>query len=158
MRINPSNVIQAYVDGNLSQITIKGMQHRGAQQDHYKLNFKTFLQKFSDLFYLKKIMGFFNTNEKDTEDQSECDLSFSSDRSFTKNDILICASYGNIYAIHKTDGSGLWKSAFKAGGGVISLFVTDEDKIIAGAFGKTACFDLMDGSMIWTNNMPVSIL
>ncbi|KAI7884718.1 uncharacterized protein EV154DRAFT_522038 [Mucor mucedo] len=99
-------------------------------------------------------MGFFTGNEKDTEDQSDCSLSFSTERAFTKNDILICASYGNIYAIHKTDGSGLWKSPFKAGGGVISLFVTDSDKIIAGAFGKTACFDLMNGSMIWSNNMP----
>lgn len=104
------------------------------------------------------MMGLFKGDEKNKEeDKSDFDLSFSAEKAFTRNDVLICGSHGNIYAIHKTDGSRLWQTTFKAMGGIISLFVTDNDKLIAGAYGKTACLDLMTGALVWVNNMPVSV-
>jgi outer membrane protein assembly factor BamB len=77
---------------------------------------------------------------------------------FDRNDILICATHGKIYAIHKRDGSRLWRASFPTGafGGIVSLFVTDYDKLVVGANGKTACMDLMTGETEWVNKMPVS--
>jgi outer membrane protein assembly factor BamB len=84
------------------------------------------------------------------------DSVFLTDKEFSRNSILICATHGNIYAIHKKDGSRLWRAKFPAMGGIISLFVTDDDKLIAGANGKTACLNLMNGETIWMNRMAVS--
>lgn len=69
---------------------------------------------------------------------------------FTHNDILICSTQGNIYAIHKCDGSRIWKSKFPPGaiGGVVSLFITENDKLVVGANGKTSCMNLMNGQSI----------
>lgn len=76
---------------------------------------------------------------------------------FDRNDILICATHGKIYAIHKRDGTRLWRAGFPTGafGGIVSLFVTDYDKLIVGANGKTACMDLMTGQTEWVNKMAV---
>ncbi|KAK4512741.1 RNAPII degradation factor [Mucor velutinosus] len=75
---------------------------------------------------------------------------------FNRNDILICATNGKLYAIHKKDGSRLWRSKYPTGayGGIVSLFVTDTDKLLAGAQGKTACIDMMTGEALWVNKMP----
>lgn len=77
-------------------------------------------------------------------------------RKFTRRDILICASHGYVYAIHKSDGSRLWKTSFKSGSGIISLFVRDNDRLIAGACGRTACLNLLNGGIVWENKMTVS--
>ncbi|CEP16030.1 hypothetical protein [Parasitella parasitica] len=75
---------------------------------------------------------------------------------FSRNDILICATHGKLYAIHKRDGTRLWRAKYPTGayGGIVSLFVTDTDKLLAGAQGKTACVDLMTGETAWINKMP----
>lgn len=77
---------------------------------------------------------------------------------FTRKDILVCATHGKIYAIHKRTGARIWRSDFPTGGNgqVVSLFITDYDTIIAGARGRTACLQLMTGKPIWLNKMPVS--
>jgi outer membrane protein assembly factor BamB len=77
---------------------------------------------------------------------------------FNSNDILVCATHGKIYAIHKRTGARLWRADFPTGGqgGVVSLFITDDGKVIAGARGRTACLELMTGKPIWLNKMPVS--
>lgn len=77
---------------------------------------------------------------------------------FNRNDVLICATHGKLYAIHKQDGTRLWRTKFPTGayGGIVSLFVTDTDKLLAGAQGKTACVNLMNGETLWVNKMPVS--
>lgn len=103
------------------------------------------------------MMGIFKSDEKrQDEERSDFDLKFSAEKAFSRNDVLICGSHGNIYAIHKTDGSKLWQTTFKAMGGITSLFVTDDDKLIAAAYGRTASFDLMTGTLLWVNKMPVS--
>lgn len=109
-------------------------------------------------------MNFWKNEEKSekagSEDgsQHESGSVFLTDKEFSRNSILVCATHGNIYAIHKSDGSRLWRAKFPAMGGVISLFVTDDDKLIAGANGKTACLNLLTGETIWMNRMPVSII
>jgi len=77
---------------------------------------------------------------------------------FNRNDILICATAGKLYAIHKRDGTRLWRSKYPTGayGGIVSLFVTDTNKLLAGTEGKTACMDLMTGEELWMNKMSVS--
>lgn len=79
-------------------------------------------------------------------------------QNFNRNDILICATNGKLYAIHKRDGSRLWRAKYPTGayGGIVSLFVTDTDKLLAGAQGKTACINMMTGEALWVNKMPVS--
>lgn len=76
---------------------------------------------------------------------------------FNRNDILVCATHGKIYAIHKRTGARIWRTDFPTGGqgGVVSLFVTDYNTVIAGARGRTACLDLMTGNPVWVNKMPV---
>ncbi|KAG2207687.1 hypothetical protein INT47_011807 [Mucor saturninus] len=74
-------------------------------------------------------------------------------KKFTRRDILICASHGYIYAIHKADGSRLWKTSFKSGSGIISLFVRDNDRLIAGAFGRTTCLNLLNGGIVWETKL-----
>ncbi len=80
-------------------------------------------------------------------------------QTYTRNDILICATHGHIYAIRKSNGTNIWDAKFptSVSGGLISVFITDSDKLIFGGFGKTACMDLLTGNTIWVNNMPVSL-
>jgi outer membrane protein assembly factor BamB len=96
------------------------------------------------------------SDSKDSEDFSS--VKYLTDKEFTRNSILICSTHGNIYAIHKSNGKRIWSKKFPSGamGGVVSLFVTDDDKLIAGAKGKTACMNLMTGETLWINKMPAS--
>ncbi|CDH49313.1 hypothetical protein RO3G_05596 [Lichtheimia corymbifera JMRC:FSU:9682] len=73
--------------------------------------------------------------------------------SFQRNDILVCATYGKVYAVHKRNGSRLWRAQFGAAGGVVSLFITDYDRVIAAGNGKTTCLDLYTGHQLWINKM-----
>lgn len=103
-------------------------------------------------------MTSFFSKEKSKETISfDSESAVTGDLQFNRNDILICATHGNIYAIHKKDGSRLWRSGFPNGsmGSVVSLFVTDNDKLLVGSRGRTACMDLMTGKSIWLNKMPV---
>lgn len=111
-------------------------------------------------------MNFFKSSEEKAalkqkyEEEEEGDVAVKiTDKPFSRNDILVCATHGYIYAIHKSNGSVLWEAKFpsSAHGGVVSLFVTDADKLIVGARGRTACMDLLNGSTVWLNTMPVSI-
>ncbi|KAI8375093.1 quinon protein alcohol dehydrogenase-like superfamily [Choanephora cucurbitarum] len=74
---------------------------------------------------------------------------------YKRNDILICATNGKIYAVHKKDGSRIWGCSFpeRAYGNTVSVFVTDYDDVIIGAVGKIACLDLMTGEKKWLNKM-----
>ncbi|KAI9496579.1 quinon protein alcohol dehydrogenase-like superfamily [Zychaea mexicana] len=82
-------------------------------------------------------------------------VSIHSTPSFTRNDILLCATHGKIYAIHKHTGARLWRASYPTGamGGVVSIFITDQDRVIVGANGKTACMDLLTGAEKWVNKM-----
>ena len=107
-------------------------------------------------------MTIFHRDKKEKRDEDEDAGSDSGSavlaRHFNRNDILICATNGKLYAIHKRDGTRLWRSKYPSGacGGIISLFVTDTDKLLAGTEGKTACMDLMTGEELWVNKMSVS--
>ncbi|KAJ2955509.1 hypothetical protein NQZ79_g8502 [Umbelopsis isabellina] len=72
-----------------------------------------------------------------------------------RNDLLVVSSHGHIYCLHKKSGFRLWRNDFPAGrtGGLVSLFITDTDQLLASAFGKTCCLDLFTGAHRWTNNM-----
>lgn len=104
-------------------------------------------------------MPFWNSDEKaalrDEEDNVPIKVT---DKSYTRDDILVCATHGHIYAVHKTNGSNIWDTKFPTGvmGNVISIFITDSDKVIVGGLGKTVCMDLLTGQTIWINKMPVS--
>ncbi|KAI8139596.1 quinon protein alcohol dehydrogenase-like superfamily [Fennellomyces sp. T-0311] len=102
----------------------------------------------------------FSTDDSDGES-----LSITSTPTFTRNDILVCATRGKIYAIHKHTGARLWRADFPTGasagaffatgsmGGVISIFITDQDRLIVASNGKTACLDLLTGEERWVNKM-----
>ena len=85
--------------------------------------------------------------------------------SFTRNDILLCSTGGKIYAIHKHTGARLWRTEFPTGsksrfsigsaGGIVSLFITDQDRVIIAATGKAAALDLLTGEVLWVNKMKV---
>ncbi|KAI9468480.1 MAG: quinon protein alcohol dehydrogenase-like superfamily [Benjaminiella poitrasii] len=94
-------------------------------------------------------------DEVDTSDPEDASVVINQ-RSVNREDILICSTAGKIYAIHKRDGSRIWRSDFPTGAmcGIVSLFVTDTDKLIVGARGRTAAMDLMTGKELWVNKMP----
>lgn len=79
--------------------------------------------------------------------------------SFGRNEVLLCATHGKIYAIHKKDGTRCWRQDFPTGalGGIVSLFVTDNDTVIVGGNGKTASLDLFTGVSTWVNKMKVNM-
>lgn len=72
-----------------------------------------------------------------------------------RNDILVCSTHGNIYAVRKSNFSRLWKVKSPSGatGGVTSILVTENDKLIVGANGKTSRMDLFTGRTLWSNKM-----
>ncbi|KAI9496570.1 hypothetical protein BDB00DRAFT_807875 [Zychaea mexicana] len=73
------------------------------------------------------------------------------------DEILVAAINVKIYAVRKKDGARIWKAEAPTGGGssgIISLFITDEDKLIVGGGGRTACMNLFTGETIWLNKMP----
>ncbi|KAI9255290.1 hypothetical protein BY458DRAFT_480565 [Sporodiniella umbellata] len=91
--------------------------------------------------------------EKDNDSEKDYEIYNSN---YQRDDILLCATNGKIYALHKKTGSKLWGTGFPTGamGGVISIFVTDYDKVIAGANGKTSGLNLLTGETLWVNKMP----
>lgn len=99
------------------------------------------------MFSKKKEAGF-----SDSDSES---IDITETPSFTRNDILVCATYGKVYAVHKRNGSRLWRASFGAMGGVVSVFVTDYDRVIAAGNGKTVCLDLYTGKQFWINKMKV---
>jgi outer membrane protein assembly factor BamB len=114
------------------------------------------------LFYIIYLtnMPFWNSDEKQSFTDESDNVSIRlTDQPYSRDDILICATHGHIYAVHKTTGSDIWDTKFPTGvmGNVISIFITDTDKLIVGGFGKTACMNLLNGQTIWINNMSVSV-
>lgn len=100
---------------------------------------------------------FFSKEKCEDDNNSDTGSILMGDSDFNHNDILICATHGKIYAIHKLNGARLWRSGFPGGsfGGVVSLFVTDTDKLIVGSRGRTACLKILTGEQLWLNKMPV---
>ncbi|KAI8061595.1 quinon protein alcohol dehydrogenase-like superfamily [Gongronella butleri] len=89
------------------------------------------------------------------DDASTLDLN---GRPFDLKDVLFCTTRGNIYAISKSDGTRYWRQDFPesicgAYVGVVSVFVTDDGKLMAGANGKIACIDVRTGNIKWVNRM-----
>ncbi|KAG0170472.1 hypothetical protein DFQ28_001731 [Apophysomyces sp. BC1034] len=89
-------------------------------------------------------------------DSDTCSIKTANDVEFTRNGILLCATHGKIYGIHKKDGARLWRTKFPTGamGGIVSIFITDTDKVLVGGNGKTACVSLQTGETLWVNKMP----
>ncbi|KAI9469299.1 hypothetical protein BDB00DRAFT_265170 [Zychaea mexicana] len=75
--------------------------------------------------------------------------------SIKSSDIIVCARGEKIYAVHKEDGCRLWriKSPIGSSGGIISIYVTEDYKVLLGAKGKTACIELRTGKHVWTQKM-----
>ncbi|KAI7852587.1 hypothetical protein BDC45DRAFT_570856 [Circinella umbellata] len=90
-------------------------------------------------------------------------ISVAGPSSFSRNDILLCSTRGNIYAVHKHTGARLWRADFPtgstsffasgSGGGIVSMFITDEDRVIIAAAGKAAALELLTGKVLWVNKM-----
>lgn len=101
-------------------------------------------------------MASFFSKEKSKEDSLDIDSIVIEDVQFNSNDILICATNGKIYAIHKRDGSRLWSASFPGSmGNNIAVFVTDEDTLMVAARGKVICLELMTGKTVWANKITV---
>ncbi|KAI7885062.1 hypothetical protein K492DRAFT_191356 [Lichtheimia hyalospora FSU 10163] len=82
---------------------------------------------------------------------------FGSASSLSPQEILICATHGNVYALQKRDGTPLWKVESPTGtamSGILSIFVVPESRhvLVAGG-GKTACLDMTRGHTVWMNKM-----
>ncbi|CAO3587341.1 unnamed protein product [Absidia cylindrospora] len=104
---------------------------------------------------LHSVFGFNEKSEKKSMDKDEESLESQEIRPFTRNQVLLCATHGKLYAISKKDGSRYWRQDFPTGafGGIVSLFITDNDTAVVGANGKTACLDLFTGEAKWVNKM-----
>lgn len=106
-------------------------------------------------------MPFWNSKGKeDPKNEKESHSVKPTEPAYTRDEILICATYGNIYAVQKINGLSIWHKKFPTGvmGRTISLFITDTDKLIVAGMGRTVCMDLFDGTVIWINRMIVSII
>lgn len=92
-----------------------------------------------------------NTDSQDVEHTE--DVNSTLDR----NDILVCSTHGNIYAVRKSNFSRLWKVKSPSGatGGVTSLLVTENDMLIIGANGRTSRMNLFTGKPVWSNKMLI---
>ncbi|KAI9276991.1 hypothetical protein BDA99DRAFT_567866 [Phascolomyces articulosus] len=99
------------------------------------------------LFRIKK-------RKVDTMDEDGASA-ISMEPSINSNDIIVCARSDKIYAIHKEDGRRLWriKSPIGSSGGIISIYVTEDYKVLLGARGKAACIELRTGKHLWTQKM-----
>lgn len=76
----------------------------------------------------------------------------------TRDNVLVCATHGHIFALHKSNGGLFWKTKFlSAQGGVISLYFTDNDELLVGTKGKTASLDFLTGTTLEMKKIPVSI-
>ncbi|KAI8086708.1 uncharacterized protein BX664DRAFT_265808 [Halteromyces radiatus] len=97
----------------------------------------------------------FGKDEKKSLDSDSISLENNYTGKFTRNQVLLCSTHGKIYAINKKDGSRFWRQDFPTGamGGIVSLFITDQDTVIIGGNGKTACLDLFTGEPRWVNKM-----
>ncbi|KAI9268276.1 hypothetical protein BDA99DRAFT_603759 [Phascolomyces articulosus] len=81
----------------------------------------------------------------------------------SRHEIIVCATHGKIYALHKHSGARIWRADFPKGstslfavgsmGGIVSIFITDQDDLIIASSGKTACLDLYTGDVKWVNKM-----
>ncbi|KAI7849359.1 hypothetical protein BDC45DRAFT_521041 [Circinella umbellata] len=90
----------------------------------------------------------------DTKDDD--DTSFISlEPTIKSSDIIVCARREKIYAVHKEDGRRLWriKSPIGSSSGIISIYVTEDYKVLLGARGKAACIELRTGKHLWTQKM-----
>ena len=95
-------------------------------------------------------------NKKDDDNSSIISL----EPSIKSSDIIVCARRDKIYAVHKEDGRRLWriKSPIGSSGGIISIYVTEDYKVLLGASGKAACIELRTGKHLWTQKMKVRVL
>jgi outer membrane protein assembly factor BamB len=116
-----------------------------------------FLLLFPPLPFLNTM---FRRDEKKSLDNDNTSLESQELRPFSRNQVIICATHGKLYAVHKKDGSRLWRQSFPTAvfGGVVSIFVTDDDTVLVGVSGKTACLNLFTGVFKWVNTMKVSVL
>ncbi|ORX43192.1 hypothetical protein DM01DRAFT_1329790 [Hesseltinella vesiculosa] len=96
----------------------------------------------------------FSSNEKQALKENENTLE-QNGRPFELRDALFCTTHGSIYAISKSDGSRFWQAKFPAHSflALISIFVTDNAKVIVGCNGRTACLDAYTGQVKWVNHM-----
>ena len=92
-------------------------------------------------------------DKKDDDNTSIISL----ESSIKSSDIIVCARRNKIYAVHKEDGRRLWriKSPIGSSGGIISIYVTENYKVLLGARGKAACIELRTGRHLWTQEMKV---
>ena len=103
------------------------------------------------------MLGAWRNNEKaslKSKDEDDTSVRVTKEP-FHRNEILICATYGHLYALRKSNGSILWDTKLGVMGNVASVFITDTDKVIAAGLGKTICMDLFNGQRLWVNKMPV---
>src|SRR5688572_17521279 len=65
--------------------------------------------------------------------------------------LLICSSVGEVYALNKQDCTQVWNAKLPgAGYGVGALFVTG-DKAYVGIHGHLIALSLADGAEVWRN-------
>lgn len=100
---------------------------------------------------LKEKSGSFSSNSSSSMMGSASFLS--------PQEILICATHGNVYALRKRDGTLLWKVESPTGtamSGILSIFVVPEsNQILVAGGGKVACLDMTRGNTLWMNKMDV---
>lgn len=96
-------------------------------------------------------------NLQENTDSQNVEYSKDVNSTLNRNDILVCSTHGNIYAVRKSNFSRLWKVKSPSGatGGVTSLLVTENDMLIIGANGRTSRLNLFTGKTEWSNKMLV---
>lgn len=77
---------------------------------------------------------------------------------YSPSDILVCAAHSIVYAVDKSKGTVLWerKQLTPTFGGAASLFVTDSNKVIFGLEEKAICLNLLNGDILWKNDIKIS--
>ena len=111
------------------------------------------INKTNNVLAPRWILRIIPCRRKSVQEEEEIDLG----SSVKPKDIIVCARRDKVYAVHKKDGRRLWriKSPIGSSGGIISIFVTEDFKVLLGANGKAACIELMTGKQVWTQKMKV---
>jgi hypothetical protein len=68
------------------------------------------------------------------------------------NDILLLGLKQSVAAIHRADGSFLWKTKLPEGNGSSFITLTSDLKyVFAVCHGVLHCLELQTGTLVWTN-------
>ncbi|KAI8145364.1 hypothetical protein BJV82DRAFT_603396 [Fennellomyces sp. T-0311] len=95
--------------------------------------------------------------EKDASLDNDNDTGSNLQTTVKADEILVFGLATKIYGLRKEDDARIWRADAPTGITAVrlSMFVTNDNRLVVGGSGRTACIDLRTGQIKWPNKMPV---